>query len=253
MTRIVYLFHRLPGLSRKKCQKYWLENHAAVVKKNADALGIRGYAQFHTAGSRISISIMRRMRGTMEPFDGAAQYWVDRDVMASALETPEGKKAMDELIKDEAHFIDFPRSSIMVTKEYHIVEDAEPNRKTPIKKMSWAGSSLPNLTPEQFQDHYINKHGTLVGGYADILGIHKYDQMHLIDDPLNETLRSMRGAGKPYLVSAEFIWDFKQMIPIKNAKIKKQAQEEIAEDEKRFIDFPSSAIWFANEHVIIPH
>ncbi len=253
MTRIVYVFKRLPGLSRKKCNRYWLKKHALLVKKHADALGIRGYSQYKTAGNWLSINIMKRMRGTMDPFDGAAHYWVDRDVMASALETPEGKQAMDELIKDEANFIDFPRSSIMVCKEYHIMEDAEPNRTSPIKKMTWVGSRLSNLTPEQYQDHYINTHGPLVKGYGDLLGIKKYDQIHLIDDPLNDTLRSLRGTGEPYLVSAEFIWDFKEMMPIKNAKQKKQAQEEIAEDEKLFIDFSKSAIWFAEEHVVIPH
>jgi hypothetical protein len=196
--------------------------------------------------------MMRRMRGTMAPFDGSDQYWIDRDKMAAALKTERGKAAMDELVKDEGRFIDFKRSAIMVTKEYHITVDAEQNRKTPIRKMTWAGSRRADLTPEQFQNHYINNHGKLVGGYASLLGIKKYDQMHLVNDPLNDILRSQRGTGEPYYVSAEFIWDFKEMMPFKNGNEKKKAQADIAEDEKRFIDFSKSAIWMADERVIIP-
>ena len=252
MVRIVYMFHRAQGLSRKMCQKYWYDVHAPLVKKHAEVLGIKGYVQWHTTGNFFTIWLMRRIRKTMAPFDGAAQYWIDRDKMESALKTEKGKKAMDELISDESRFIDFKRSAIMVTKEYHIVTDAEPNRKSPVRKMTWAGSRKPELTPEQFQNHYINNHGKLVGGYGALLGIKKYDQMHLINDPLNKILSSSRGTGEPFLVSAEFIWDFKEMMPIKNGKEKKEAQQAIAEDEKRFINFPESAIWMSDEYVIIP-
>lgn len=250
MNRIVYMFHSLPGISRKMCQRYWKDVHAPLVKKHAELLGITGYSQWHTIGNPVTIWFMRRVRKTMAPFDGAAMYWVDRDKMEAALKTEEGKKAMDELIEDERSFIDFQRSSIMLTREYQLVVDSEPDRETPVRKMTWAGSKQYHLTPEQFKDHYINNHGKLVKGYADLLGIKKYDQMHLVVDPLNEILRNSRGTGEPYLVSAEFIWDFKEMIPIRNGKEKKKAQAAIAEDEKRFIDFSKSAIWMIDEYVI---
>ncbi len=252
MTRIVYFFHRAEGLSRRMFMRYWHDVHAPLVEKHSEALGIRRYVQWHTAGNPVFIWMMRRVRGTMAPFDGSDQYWIDRDKMESALKTEKGRAAMDELVEDERRFINFRRSSIMVTREYHLIEDKEQNRKTPVRKMTWAGSRRADLTPEQFQNHYINNHGKLVSGYGALLGIKKYDQMHLIDDPLNEELRSRRGTGDPYLVSAEFIWDFKEMVPIKNGNAKKEAQAAIAEDEKRFIDFSKSTIWMADEHVIIP-
>ncbi len=119
--------------------------------------------------------------------------------------------------------------------------------------MTWVGAPLPNLSPEQFQDHYLNKHAPLVKGYADILGIHKYAQVHTVEDPLNDALRSSRGTMPPYYVHAEFVWNFAEMAFPSNMMKSRKAMKQIAEDEKRFIDFSQSAIWIAEEHIVIPH
>ena len=252
MLRIVYVFRRLDGLSRRMCRRYWFDVHAGVVKKNASILGIRGYSQMHTLGNAVSHYFMRRVRKTMAPFDGTAEYWIDRDKLAAALNTEEGRRAMDELVKDEARFIDFSRSSLWLASEHPILDDKIRPKKPPYKKMTWVGSPLPGMTPQQFKDHYLDRHAPLVSGFAPILGMHKYVQIHTVDDPLNEKLRSMRGTCAPYLVHAEFIWDFKEMFKRKNSKKASEAMKEIGEDEKRFIDFSRSAIWTAKEHVIIP-
>ncbi len=252
MIRIVYALHRLPGLSRKECQKYWQEVHAPLVKKHAELLGIHGYAQLHTVYNRVFIRMMRLFRGTMEPYDGVAEYWVDREKMAAALNTPAGRQAMDELIEDEARFIDFPRSALWLGREHIVVEGPAVDSKKPVRKLIWVGSGLSHLSSEQFRDHYINKHAPLVKGYADAMGIKRYVQIHTFDDPLNDILRSARGAGKLYDVHAEFIWNFGEMVLPANLKRMRQAIPKIAEDEKRFIDFSRSAIWITEEHVVIP-
>ncbi len=252
MIRIVYALHRLPRLTRKDCHKHWQEVHAPIVKKHAELLGIHGYTQLHTVSSRFFVRMMRLFRGTMEPYDGVAEYWVDREKMSKALKTPAGQQAMDELIKDEALFIDFPRSALWLGREHIIVENSAFDSKKPARKLIWVGSGLSLLSSEQFQDHYLNKHAPLVKGYADAMGIKRYVQVHTVDDPLNDILRSARGAGKLYDVHAEFIWNFGEMVLPVNLRRMKQAMAEISADEKRFIDFSRSAIWITEEHVVIP-
>ena len=250
MIRIVYVFHRKPGLSRKDCHLYWLHNHAPLVKRYSELLGIQGYSQLHTGGNWLWTNMVRLMRKTKAPYDGVGEYRIDRNKLCSSLDTPEGQEAMNILIEDEGRFIDFRRSALWIARDHIIIDGAPPMKMSPQKKLTWVGSSLAQLSPEQFQDHYLNRHAPLVKSYADTLGIYRYVQAHTIEDPLNETLRSLRGTKKPYYVHAEFIWDFKKMMMPSNQKRGRQAMQEIAEDEKRFIDFSRSAIWVSKEHVV---
>ncbi len=253
MIRIVFVFHRLPYLSRKQCQQHWLEVHAPLVKKHAELLGIQGYTQLHTVGSRVSSRIMRSIRGTMASYDGTAELWVDRDKMMTAMNTTAGKQAAKELIKDEGRFIDFTRSALWTAKEHIIIRrPGGPARKDPVRKFTWVGRRLPHLSQEEFQNHYLNNHAPLVGKNAETLGVYEYIQVHLIDDPLNDIFRKSRGTAAPFYVHAQFVWDFGQMGYPSRMRTSMKIMQEIAEDEKRFIDFTRSAIWMADEHVIIP-
>ncbi len=250
MIRIVFVFHRLPYLSRKQCQQHWLQAHAPLVKKHAELLGIHGYTQLHTVGSSL---MMRLMRGTMAPYDGTAELWFDRDKMMAAMNTTAGKQAAKELIKDEGRFIDFTRSALWTAKEHLILQrPGGPARKDPVRKFTWVGRRLPHLSQEEFQNHYLRNHAPLVKENAETLGVYEYTQIHLIDDPLNDALRKSRGTAAPFYVHAQFIWDFAQMGYPSRVRACRKIMQNIAEDEKRFIDFTRSAIWTADEHVIIP-
>ena len=253
MIRIVYVFHRLPYLSRKRCQQHWLEVHGPLVKKHAELLGIQGYAQLHTVGSRAGTRIMRLLRGTMAPYDGTAELWVDREKMTAAMKTEAGKEAAKELIRDEQRFIDFNRSALWTAKEHLILKrSGPPARNGPVRKFTWVGRRLPHLSQEEFQSHYLNNHAPLVKENAEALGVYEYTQIHLTEDPLNEILRGSRGTAAPFYVHAQFVWDFGHMLSPSRLMTTRQIMGEIAEDEKLFIDFSRSAIWTAEEHVIIP-
>lgn len=246
MFRIVYVFNRKKELSLKKCQNYWKEIHAPLVQKKSQTLGILKYSQFHTAGNPVFNWIMRKFRNTLPPFDGVGEYWIDRGKLTSALNTDEGLKTMQELVDDEKKFIDLPGSCLWLAKEHIIIDSNGEISNKPVKKLTWVGSSLPELTQEQYKDHYLNIHAPLVKSYSHILGIKKYIQVHTVDDPLNDILRSMRGTKEPYPVHAEFIWDLKGMFSLSARK----PMDDIAEDEKKFIDFTRSSIWMAEEHVV---
>ena len=51
----------------------------------------------------------------------------------------------------------------------------------------------PDMTREQFQDYWINKHGPFYMENAGAMRATKYVQSHTVDPPLNEGLRSSRG------------------------------------------------------------
>ncbi len=122
MLKLVFTLRRLPELSREEFQRYWLENHAPLVRKNAAALRIHRYVQVHTTDDEISTAL-RVSRGGPEEYDGVAElWWLTRENLVAALETPEGQAAGQELLEDERRFIDLSRSPLWLGEEKPQVE-----------------------------------------------------------------------------------------------------------------------------------
>ncbi len=248
LLRMVHIYRRLPDLSLKEFRDHWRDVHAPLVLKHKETLGIHGYAQLHNAQPSMN-QMMRSARGTMRCFDGVGEFTIDRDKLKKALETVEGSEAMDELIEDERLFVDFSKSSIWLAEEHVIAHDASYVPPVPANRLTWVGSGQTSLTLEEFQDYYLNNHAPLVAGYAEILGIRDYVQLHTMDDSLGEELRQLRGKmTEPYGIHAEFYWNLAAVTSAKGL----QALGEIQDDEKKFIDFSRSAIWTAEEHIFLP-
>jgi uncharacterized protein (TIGR02118 family) len=122
MVKVVFCVRRRPDLSVDDFKRYWIENHALLVKKHAAALGAKRYVQDHTVEDDTNAAL-RASRGSMEAFDGIAEVWWDsRDALTAALSRPEGQAAGEELLEDERNFIDLARSSLFLTEEHEIFE-----------------------------------------------------------------------------------------------------------------------------------
>lgn len=122
MIKLVFCLRRLPTLSVSEFQRYWLENHAELVRQHAPALRIRRYAQSHTfSDSRLSPVIASRS-GHIDAFDGVAELWWDSaDELVEAMSTPDGQRAGRTLLEDERTFIDLPNSPLFFTNEHLII------------------------------------------------------------------------------------------------------------------------------------
>lgn len=122
MIKLTFCLRRLPHLSREEFQRYWRENHAALVQDRIEALGMRRYVQLHSLPDELSAPLNAR-RGGPEPFDGIAEVWFDSyDAMVAAGSTPEGRKANRDLLEDERNFIDLSRSPIWISEEHVIID-----------------------------------------------------------------------------------------------------------------------------------
>jgi uncharacterized protein (TIGR02118 family) len=110
----------------------------------------------------------------------------------------------------------------------------------------------PEMSREEFQRYWLEEHGPLVRERAPALGIRRYVQVHTLDSPINEAMRASRGGGEPYDGVAELWWEsLAQMIAASSTEEGRKAGRELLEDEKRFIDLGSSALWVAEEHEIV--
>jgi len=107
---------------------------------------------------------------------------------------------------------------------------------------------LPKLSRQEFQRYWRENHGPLVAKHSTSMRIRRYVQSHTIEDPLNEMMRAPRGAMEPYDGVADLWWNNEEELAALAASPEAQkAAEELLEDEKNFIDFSHSSIWFAYE------
>jgi uncharacterized protein (TIGR02118 family) len=121
VIKLVFCINRRPDVSAEEFHRYWLEDHAPLVRSVQDVLGIRRYVQSHTVDTPAN-AILQASRQTGGPYDGVAELWWDSlDAIAAGTGSPEGQDAARRLLEDEARFIDFATASIFLTEEHEII------------------------------------------------------------------------------------------------------------------------------------
>ena len=119
-------------------------------------------------------------------------------------------------------------------------------------KLVYCLRRLPELSREQFQQYWFDKHALLVRKNSETLRIRKYVQVHSLDDPVNEALRGGRGGPEPYDGVAELWWDsVEDLQEAMESPAGQVAALELLEDEKTFIDLSKSPLWIARERPVI--
>jgi uncharacterized protein (TIGR02118 family) len=111
---------------------------------------------------------------------------------------------------------------------------------------------LPELSRAEFQRYWREQHAPLVRRHAAALRIRRYLQLHTLDDPLQDLLRSSRGGPEAFDGVAELWWDSREDLEaVLREPDGQRAAAELLEDERRFIDLARSPLWVGAEHVII--
>jgi len=111
---------------------------------------------------------------------------------------------------------------------------------------------LPGLGRGEFQRYWLDTHGPLVRRHAAALRIRRYVQVHTLDDPLQDALRSSRGGPEPYDGVAELWWESREDLAAAMAEPAGQAAaRELLADERRFIDLARSPLFVAVERPMI--
>jgi len=108
----------------------------------------------------------------------------------------------------------------------------------------------PSMSLAEFQQYWHSVHGPIVAKHATTLNIHRYVQVHTLDDPMNAQMAGARGKMEPpYDGVAELWWTNRETLATSFASAAGQAAaKELLEDEARFIDLPNSPLWLAYEY-----
>lgn len=121
MLKLTFCLHRLPTLSREAFQDYWHNNHAPLVARHAEALGIIRYVQSHALTHPFG-DATQASRGAPDGYDGIAEiYFESWDALLAKAEDPATAEAGHALLADEKKFIDLPRSPLWFNDEKIVV------------------------------------------------------------------------------------------------------------------------------------
>ena len=121
MIKLMFAINRRPDVEAEEFHRYWLEEHAPLVRSVQDVLRIRRYVQSHTIDTPVN-AMLQASRQTGGPYDGVAElWWESLDDLGAAMATEEGQAASAKLLEDEGRFIDFATASIFLTAEHEII------------------------------------------------------------------------------------------------------------------------------------
>lgn len=110
-----------PELTREQTLSHWLANHGPLVRQGARTVPMLRYLQVHRFEDPLT-DALRKERGAMtDPIYGHAELWVDRHALGAA-SGPEVEQAFALFVEDCRQFIDLPRSSFQMGKEYVLVD-----------------------------------------------------------------------------------------------------------------------------------
>ncbi len=123
MIKLVFTLRRREGMSREEFQRYWREEHAALVKQHADVLRIRRYVQTHARDTDLDEALSGARGSEPRFYDGVAELWWDRlEDLIAANTSEEGQAAGLALLEDEQRFIDLARSPIWLGEENVVID-----------------------------------------------------------------------------------------------------------------------------------
>ena len=105
-----------------------------------------------------------------------------------------------------------------------------------------------DITREQFQDYWMNRHGPFFMKNAGAMRAKKYVQSHTIDTPLNEGMRASRGMLPEYDGVAEVWFESEaDLIEAMSSPEGQQLSAALLEDEGNFIDHSKSSAFIVKE------
>jgi EthD domain len=117
LVKLFFCLRHPANLTLDQAQLYWRTNHGPTIRGVASGMRMKRYLQVHRCEDPLEQQL-RKSRGTrVPPYTGHAEAWFDRADLATIGNTPEGRRAMEIAVADEARFIDFANSAMWIGKE----------------------------------------------------------------------------------------------------------------------------------------
>lgn len=205
--------------------------------RHAQTLGVVSYERVDGRGRRITNSLLRRMRGTISPVDAVEIISINENGLRKSLENDAGRALWRKLAGCEPGGYDTARSFLLMGKPIRLLEGDSSGQR-----LLWFGNGLDHLSRAKFIEHYTSRHGPLVAGYAQVMGLHSYQQVPDEQAELCASLRELGlGQAPPPAVFAQLVMAAPPLT-LSTLRARRAATREIEADEQRHIDFGRSML-----------
>jgi uncharacterized protein (TIGR02118 family) len=120
-------------------------------------------------------------------------------------------------------------------------------------KMTFCLRRAQHLSRVEFSEYWSNVHAPLVRANAEILGIRRYVQVRTLEEPwLQDGLRARNGGAPAAYDGVAEVWvDSLEDLRRPSTEEGRAAAALLLEDERKFIDLPSSPMFVGEELMII--
>jgi uncharacterized protein (TIGR02118 family) len=119
-------------------------------------------------------------------------------------------------------------------------------------KMSFSIYRHPDLTHEQFLEHWQTNHAELLKKYAKALRVKRYVQLHGQDMEVTRRMTESRGCQPPHDGVCEMWWDSEEdRIAALESEEGREGSRLLREDEERFCDMRRATVVFGHENVVV--
>jgi uncharacterized protein (TIGR02118 family) len=110
-----------------------------------------------------------------------------------------------------------------------------------------------DLTRDEFQAYWRDRHAALVSRHSDVLRIRRYVQTYARVSEVGAAQSAARGSEPDvYDGQAELWWDsLDDIVAAVSTPAGQQAAAELLKDEHRFIDLERSPLWIGEEHLVV--
>jgi uncharacterized protein (TIGR02118 family) len=159
MIKAFNFFRRKPGLSVEDFRKYWLNEHAAIIRAIPE---LRKYVA--------SITLPSAYRNREPLYDGISEAWFDDE---AAIRTTADSPPRRAAHVDDAKFVDMTTTGSIITDEI-IQKDGKPVERA--VKMFSLLTRKPGTDVAAFQSYWRTHHGPLA---AKIPQARHYIQCHV--------------------------------------------------------------------------
>ena len=123
-----------------------------------------------------------------------------------------------------------------------------------ITKLVFCVRKRPELSDEEFQTYWLERHGPLVRSFFEsgrFPGMLRYVQSHTLFGEPSDRLQASRGSGPAYEGVTEVWFDTSRQGGDESVRAASaQAGKTLFEDESKFIDFAGSSVFMTVEHTI---
>jgi uncharacterized protein (TIGR02118 family) len=240
MIKLAVLLKRNQSMSFEEFDRHWSTTHAELVRSCSGFTALaRRYSQSHIVDPSYG---GEGMKWPKAEFDGIAEVWFDSvEDMKAAFADPE---FVARVGADTAVFTDPEGVTCLATEETELVE---PNGEAGVK-MSVVMRRRQGMSFDDFDDHWLNKHGKLVLTVPEFTRhLRRYVQCHVLQgDVLPDGWLRADFDGLAEL----YFDDISEMVAAFNEQ---QFLEIIGPDDARYIDVPRTELMTVKEFEVLPH